>query len=163
MGVVIDKHRLKKIGLFAIALFAVIATVYSAVSYTTVDTKADLASPKDRVDVDDILVYNGKVVLNGLDNVHIGVFTNTKSMDPVFDTEANTIEIRPSSFDELEIGDIVSYHSNIADSIVIHRIIGFGEDKDGRYAILKGDNNSSQDPEKVRFSQIKGVVVAVVY
>jgi Fe-S-cluster formation regulator IscX/YfhJ len=42
-------------------------------------------------------------------------------------------------------------------------VIETGEDSNGWYAIFKGDNNPIRDPSKVRFSQIRRIVVAVIY
>ena len=44
-----------------------------------------------------------------------------------------------------------------------HRVIEVGSDTAGGYYIVKGDNNPVEDSEKVRFAQIEGIVVAVVY
>ena len=46
---------------------------------------------------------------------------------------------------------------------VIHRIAEISNDEQGWYAIVKGDNNEAPDPERVRFEQIKKVLVGVLY
>jgi uncharacterized protein (UPF0248 family) len=46
---------------------------------------------------------------------------------------------------------------------IIHRVVKIGQDSEGWYAILKGDNLSQEDPEKVRFDQVQRVVVAIIY
>jgi len=122
--------------------------------------KAD--APSNHIDKSQILVYNDKVVLN-LQGAEWAEFTPTGSMKPVFDENANAIEIVPKSPDEIHIGDIVSYESSFTDGYVIHRVIDIGEDEKGWYAILKGDNNQNPDPEKVRFDKIKRVLVAIIY
>jgi hypothetical protein len=38
-----------------------------------------------------------------------------------------------------------------------------GYDKEGWYAVTKGDNTGMNDPDKVRFEQIKFVLVGVLY
>jgi len=122
----------------------------------------ELPSPRDRVEEKDIYVYNDKVVL-AIPNAYLARFTATKSMDPLFDIEANALEIRPSNYSQLIIGDIISYKSKISGDIIIHRIISMGYDNNGWFAIVKGDNNKYADPEKIRFEQIKGVVIALIY
>ena len=63
---------------------------------------------------------------------------------------------------KIKIGDIVSY-SYVDGTTIIHRVAQIGNDENGWYAVAKGDNSSFADPDKVRFSQIKRVVVAIVY
>ena len=90
-------------------------------------------------------------------------FTDTNSMDPIIDYGANAIEIVPKSEDDIHLGDIVSYKSLYSDSTIIHRVVEIGQDEKGTYYRLKGDNNEYNDPGKVWFSQIKRVLVAVIY
>ena len=49
------------------------------------------------------------------------------------------------------------------DGTIIHRVIDTGRDKEGTYYITKGDNNPVKDSEKVRFNQIKGLLIAIIY
>jgi signal peptidase I len=84
-------------------------------------------------------------------------------MEPVLSATANAIEIIPKSADEIKVGDIVSYESDFTTGTVIHRVIDKENDTQGTYFILKGDNNPEQDPGKIRFSQIRRVVVAIIY
>lgn len=118
------------------------------------------ASPQDWISEDKIKVYSDKVEIK-LDNAQWARFLGTNSMDPLFDETSNAIEIVPTSADQLRVGDIVSYQ--YGDSAVIHRIVEIGQDESGWYAIFKGDNNPSNDPKKVRWNQIKRVLVAVIY
>ncbi len=120
------------------------------------------ASPKDRIKESQIHVYNNRVVLD-IKNAEWSTFTDTNSMDPVLDYGANAIHIIPKSEDEIQPGDIVAYESRLAEGTIIHRVKGIGYDSQGKYFIMKGDNNKNIDPEKVRFSQIKRVLVAIIY
>jgi signal peptidase I len=119
-------------------------------------------SPSDWVSEDNIHVYDDQVIID-ITNPEWARFTDTNSMDPVFDYGSNAIEIVPKKPEQLKAGDIVSYKSSYASGIIIHRIIETGKDEDGWFAKVKGDNNPYQDPEKVRFSQIQRVVVAIIY
>ncbi|MBW2979151.1 signal peptidase I [Candidatus Woesearchaeota archaeon] len=119
-------------------------------------------SPSDWIKPEQIHVFQDKVVID-VENPSWAMFTDTNSMDPVFDAEANTIEITPKDPTQIKIGDIISYKSELCDCIVVHRVIGKGVDEKGFYFIVKGDNNPVKDPEKVRFEQIVGVVVGVIY
>ena len=122
----------------------------------------EVSSPADRVKEDQILVSKERVVLN-LQNAEWATFTDTNSMDPVLDAGANAIEVVPASEDELQVGDIAVYESEYADGLIIHRIVYRGEDEKGTYFIFKGDNNPASDPGRIRFSQVRKVVVAIIY
>ncbi len=122
----------------------------------------EINSPRDRVKETQIFVGKDKVTLD-IPNAHWATFTDTNSMDPIIDDGSNAIEVVPQSESDLEIGDIVAYESEYADGLIIHRIAYIGTDADGKYFVLKGDNNPTSDPGRVRFSQIKSVVVAIIY
>ena len=118
-------------------------------------------SPSDWIKESQIRVYNHDVILD----IQNGIFTSyadTNSMDPLLDETANGIEIHPIK-SKLKVGDIISYRSSLVNAVIIHRITTIGEDTQGTYYIVKGDNNNERDPEKVRFEQIEGVVVALIY
>jgi hypothetical protein len=119
-------------------------------------------NPKDRIKESQIHVYDNTVVIE-INDPEWSTFTDTNSMDPVIDKGANAIHIVPKYEDDLEIGDIVAYESKYAKGTIIHRIIDIKYDEEGKYFILKGDNNPKEDPGKIRFSQIKRVLVAIIY
>ena len=121
----------------------------------------ELASPSDWIKEKDIHVYKDRVVID-IENPVWAKFTNTNSMDPVLDETAHAIEIVPKSQYEIKVGDIISYKTSFANEPVIHRVKEIGNDGEW-FAITKGDNNPSQDPEKVRFDQVKRILVAVIY
>ncbi len=134
------------------------ADVYSGVTGEAVAR----AAPGDHVQESQIEVYQNKVVLDVKDAIW-AKFTPTHSMDPVLSSTANAIEVVPKSEADVKVGDIVAYKSEYADGIIIHRVISEGTDQLGTYYIVKGDNNPSPDPGKVRFDQIKSVVVGIIY
>lgn len=121
-----------------------------------------MASPKDRVPENAIIVYGDRVLLD-LQNAQWSTFTDTHSMEPVIMHGSNAIQIVPRSADELQVGDIVSYESEYAKGTIIHRIVYKGEDESGVYFVMKGDNLPTSDPGRIRFEQIRRVVVAIVY
>jgi hypothetical protein len=120
----------------------------------------EISSPSDWVKEDQIKVYEDKVVLNIKDALWAS-FTNTNSMDPFLDEDSHALEIIPENENEINIGDIISYQT--AYGVVIHRVIEKDVDDKGMYYLVKGDNNLFKDPFKVRFDEIKGVVVAIIY
>ncbi len=118
-------------------------------------------SPSDNIREDQIHVYKDRVVLD-IEDATWGSFTDTNSMDPFLDKGSNSIEIQPKQPAQVNIGDIISYKNN-AGEILIHRIVKTGVDEKGLYYIVKGDNNPVEDPEKIRFDQIHGVLVGIIY
>ena len=118
-------------------------------------------SPHDRIQEQDIHVLPDQVIID-LKDAQWSTFTDTNSMDPIIDAGANAIQRVPRSEDDIHVGDIISYEPTTYPGIVIHRVISVGNDGQW-YAVTKGDNNPYPDPQKVRFSQIKRVLVAVIY
>jgi hypothetical protein len=119
-------------------------------------------SPYDRIQENQIHVMDNTVVIE-ITDPEWSKFTDTNSMDPVLDYGANAIHIVPQSESEIHVGDIVAYQSEYAEGTLIHRVIEINEDEDGTFYTLKGDNNPQPDPGRVRFSQIKRVLVAIIY
>ena len=117
-------------------------------------------SPKDWVKEWEIKTGTNTVTLT-IQGAILAAFADTNSMDPVFDAGSNAIEIVPKSASALKVGDIVSYSTQYG--TIIHRIIEIGNDEKGWYAIFQGDNNPIPDPDKVRWDQIKRVVVGIIY
>ncbi|MBR9675446.1 hypothetical protein GOV05_00365 [Candidatus Woesearchaeota archaeon] len=117
-------------------------------------------SPGDWVKESEIKVYDDRVVLE-IENPQWARFTNTNSMDPLFDEDSNAIEIVPSNPEMISPGDIVSF--NYKEDTIIHRVIKTGYDEQGWYMITKGDNNAQADPVKIRFVDVQRLVVAIIY
>lgn len=122
----------------------------------------ELESPQDHISENDIHVFNNKIVVDVKD-ASWSTFTNTNSMDPFIDTGANGLEIKPTSQTQVKTGDIISYKPESKNGLVIHRVVATGHDSNGWYAKTKGDNNPTVDPGKVRFNQIHGVLIGVIY
>ncbi len=146
--------------LFVLGVILFSLAVISEKQMPASSTALELDSPNDWIKENQISVYSNRVVLNIKDATWAS-FTNTNSMDPVIDTGANALEILPKTANDIKVGDIISYQSSYG--VIIHRVIEKGADKDGMYYVVKGDNNPAQDPNKVRFKDVKGVVVAVIY
>lgn len=120
----------------------------------------EVHSPGDWVKEEQIKVYPDNIILD-IPGATWASFTNTNSMDPLLDEGVNALEIKPLSPEQISIGDVISYHSSYG--LIVHRVMEKGIDERGFFYLVKGDNNSIQDPAKVRFEQVEGVVVAVIY
>ena len=146
------------ITILLILLISVIS--WSDLPFQSIFGGAEKASPSNWISQDQIKVYPQFVVLD-LPNAVWASFTNTNSMDPVLDEQSNALEIKPGSALEIKVGDVISYQTD--QGIIVHRVIEEGQDTLGNYFIVKGDNATLADPVKVRFDQVQGVVVAVLY
>jgi small nuclear ribonucleoprotein (snRNP)-like protein len=115
--------------------------------------------PADRISQNNIEVYNDRIVIY-IRNTSLSDYASTKSMIPVIDSGANGIRIVPTNDNDIQVGDIVTYES--FNNLIVHRVVEIGNDSEGKYFIVKGDNNLISDG-KIRFSQIKYVTVAIIY
>src|SRR3989344_2188940 len=106
-------------------------------------------TPPDRIKEEQIHIYEDKIVIE-VKNPKWARFAATQSMVPFLDKGSNALQIQPESPDDIQLGDIISYQ--YGDSVIIHRVIEINEDEQGRYYIVKGDNNPEPDPVRVRFS-----------
>ena len=143
-----------------ISIIVIIAALLSLGAISSLELQStEQHSPSDWVKEEQIRVYDDRVVLH-IPNSIWAKFTDTNSMDPFLDEHANAIEVSPEDHSRINVGDVISYRNG--SSTLIHRVIEKGDDGEP-YFIVKGDNNFLQDPVKVRFSDIQGVVVAVIY
>lgn len=120
----------------------------------------DVQGPHQRILDHQVEIQPDRVVLR-IPNAQFAGFTATHSMDPVIDSDSNALEIVPQTEEDIHIGDIVSYRYK--EDILIHRVMDIKKDEQGTYYTMKGDNNPSPDPVKVRFGQIQRVLVAILY
>lgn len=149
------------ISILLIILFFSLAFISSAEKqFSNQQNLTSIKTPGDWIKQDQIKVYPNQIVLNVQDATW-ATFTPTGSMKPILDEKTNALEIKPSSPNDINLGDIIAYIS--PDGTIIHRVIEKNIDENGIYFLVKGDNNPSQDPTKVRFEDIKGVVIAIIY
>ncbi len=118
-------------------------------------------SPADRIQDSDINVFANSVRID-IKNAKSRKFIDSNSMDPLIDEGTTTIEIKLKNVDEIKIGDIIAYKVEGYDYAFVHRVVEIGNDEKGAYFITKGDNYWKED-EKVRFSQVEGIVVGILY
>jgi hypothetical protein len=148
-------------GFITANILSMTATVEHPFSVTSFLTGTyERSSPGDHITEDKIHVYQDEIIID-VQGASWATFTDTNSMDPLFDQGANSLELKPHSTSDVQVGDIISFKT--PEGLIVHRIVEIGQDKQGWYAITKGDNNPSVDPDKVRFEDVHGVLVAVVY
>ncbi len=122
----------------------------------------DIPSPQNHIEQEQIRVFQDRVIIN-IENIKWAAFEDTKSMLPYINKDSHALQIEPKCPEEISIGDIVSYKSEYADGIIIHRVVHKDIDEQGPYFILRGDNNPSNDPGKIRCDQIQRRLVAIIY
>lgn len=130
--------------------------------FSSIMSAKELNSPSDHIKKDQIHVYDDKIIID-LKGAQWAEFTDTNSMDPILDKDANSFEIIPKNSSQINVGDIISYKPTTYSGIVVHRVIQTGNDDNGWYAIVKGDNLKYPDSDKVRFEQIHGILVGIIY
>ena len=82
----------------------------------------------------------------------------TGSMEPKYNV-GDLIIIKETPEEEIKIGDIINYISENGADTITHRVTDIIE-KDGQtYYQTKGDNNNTEDPELVKYRQVKGKLV----
>lgn len=159
-----DKNKKNKI-LFVtfLATFFILGWFLNSISLNIHEEKPFLGSeerlsPSDRVKEEHLQLFSDKLIIN-FPELRLASYTNTNSMDPLFDEHATGLEIMPSSEEDIHAGDIIAYQSG--NDLIVHRVILIGEDGLGWYAVLKGDN--SKELEKVRFEQVKYLLIGILY
>ncbi|MCF7872572.1 hypothetical protein K9L97_06080 [Candidatus Woesearchaeota archaeon] len=127
-----------------------------------VNGNRNIDSPSDYLKENQIRVYSDRVVIEAKD-IQWAAFADTKSMLPMINKDSNALQIVPDCPSDIYLGDVVSYKSDYAPGIIIHRVIKIDEDSKGTYFILKGDNNPNIDPGKIRCEQIQRKLIGVLY
>jgi signal peptidase len=81
----------------------------------------------------------------------------TSSMAPGY-PPGTFLVVKPTEFDQLQTGDVITYQIQSGrPEVITHRIIGFTVDQGGeRLAVTQGDNNDVADPEPVMELQVRG-------
>lgn len=159
--------------IFSLAIFVLIFALgwYSSLTYSQVDFNEEFPyiefsseriSPADHIAREGIIVTPDYVLIY-IKDAFIAAYADTNSMDSTLDVEANGIEVIPSSAEDIGVGDIISYEANWTNGIVVHRVIEIGEDEEGIYYLAKGDNSPRVDPQKIRFNDIKGYLIGIIY
>lgn len=144
------------------------SAAYTGFSVTDLQKPLDLfegsekSSPSDRIKDFNIKVFDDRIVIY-IKDPYLARFVDTHSMEPIISKKSTGIELIPKSISNIKVGDIISYAPKNSNDTIIHRIIKTGSDSEGWYAITRGDNNNANDPEKVRFGQVKRVLVGVLY
>tara|TARA_B100001971_G_C18054584_1_gene464596 strand:- start:295 stop:762 length:468 start_codon:yes stop_codon:yes gene_type:complete len=127
-------------------------------SFTGLST-LEINPPSNYVDEEDIIIMNDRIILK-IPNATLSNYKDTGSMGPFLNGDANGIRVVPSSEEDINVGDIISYR--VVDFLVVHRVVEKGYDDDGIYFITQGDTNLINDG-KIRFSDIEYVTIGIIW
>ena len=119
-------------------------------------------SPADRIKDSDVNTFSNSVRID-IKNARWRNYIDSNSMDPLIDKGSTTLEIKPKNANEIKVGDIIAHNVDGYDYAFVHRVIEIGNDEEGAYFITKGDNYWKEYTEKVRFSQVEGIIVGILY
>lgn len=120
----------------------------------------DRDNPSDFITSNEIHLYNDKLVIEK-EGLKYASVEDTKSMEPLLSSNSHTIEAIPEQ-EKINVGDIISFYDASTGKTIVHAIVEIGTDDSGWYAKTKGYNAELIDDWKVRFTDIKGVVVGVL-
>lgn len=120
----------------------------------------DRDNPSDFITEEQIHLYSDKLVIEK-EGLKYASVEDTKSMEPLLSSNSHTIETKPEQ-SKLNKGDIISFYNAEEGKTIVHSIVEIGTDDSGWYARTKGYNTDFADEWKVRFTDIKGVVVGVL-
>jgi signal peptidase I len=122
----------------------------------------ELPHPRDRISQAQIKVTKARVTLN-INDAGWWYMVESNSMDPLLDEGATILAVKPTSEEDIAVGDIVVFKSATSPNHVVHRVIDTNSDENGIYYITKGDNNPREDTIKLRFNDIVAIVVGILY
>ena len=84
-------------------------------------------------------------------------YVPTQSMEPTISSDQYILS-QTTSFDKVNVDDIIIYRSNTENRFIVHRIIQKYDD----YLITKGDNNPIADSEHITSDMICGKYVTTI-
>jgi len=122
----------------------------------------DKDSPFDHIKTSQVNVMQHKVEID-IKDVTWWDIADTNSMDPLIDIGSTALSVKPKSTDFIYVGDVAFYDSVVVKKPIVHRVVNISSDGVGWYSKFKGDNLEKVDPEKVRFKQILGVLIGIIY
>ncbi|MFT4312585.1 MAG: signal peptidase I [Candidatus Woesearchaeota archaeon] len=146
--------------LFLITILSLSQPILSAQPFAS-EPPVNQPSPQNHIAQNQISVYNDRFIIETSDEIFWTKITDTKSMDPTFDSTAHVVLKKVSNPAQVQVGDIITFTT--PKGLIIHRIIAIGYDQDGWFATTQGDNLAHPDPYPVRSDQITGVVIAILY
>ena len=104
-----------------------------------------------RINKDKIQVYENAIVIE----VYDAQVNNKDIRDPLVNKDSNMIQIIPDLPQSIKEGDIITYEKE--DRIKTNRVEIVGQDQKGYYYLI------SEEQDKVRFIDIKSIIIGILY
>lgn len=109
-----------------------------------------------------IIIYNLTLMIKSFINPHMtpdflgykSFIIVSRSMEKTIN-KSDAIFVKEIEENELKVNDIISFREN-DNTVTTHRIVKIEYVNDKKYYTTKGDNNNSNDKEKVIYEQIEG-------
>ncbi len=150
-------------GLFLSLLFFALGVLLAP--YVPVQADERLASPSQnfesisRVPFENIKVYSEQVVIDAPIKY---AKVSSNSMAPFITDKSVVFEQKPTSPEQILVGDIISFTTAGEKEVIMHAVVEVVQ-KDGAYYYhTKGYANSETDPWLVSYDDIVGVVVGTL-
>ena len=147
-------------GLLGVVAGYAVFSMQSDLSYHLQYNKLSAPESNSSKSLDELQKFNDSISFSR--DVFITRIEGTGSMRPTLDGETLVFEHSINSSSEVHVGDIISYNRSDSDAFIIHRVIKIGNDSQGWFAVMKGDNNYYADG-KIRESQLRHKVDGVIY
>lgn len=115
-----------------------------------------------------ILIYNIVLLFISSNNLNTGIslfgykayIITSKSMEPSINF-GDVVIVKKCKENKINVGDIITFKNN--NEIITHRILSIQENEETEELyVTKGDNNNTEDIEKVSFSNIIGKSVLTI-
>ena len=90
------------------------------------------------------------------------VNVDTPSMEPLINTQTLLVEKTPTLLREIEEGDIISFYEPLGKQNILHVVTAVVSTGNSVSYRTRGWANTVEDPWLVPYSNVKGVVVAIV-
>jgi len=88
----------------------------------------EIPSPKDRVTESNVHVFADSVILD-IKKPKWRKYIDSNSMDPLIDEGTTTIEIKPETEKDIQVGDIIAYNNDGAEYALVHRVVAIESDE----------------------------------
>lgn len=127
------------------------------VSCIIMESSREQISTGDRLNYSDF-IYNSSRFCFDYETITVHEVIGTNSMDPVLDENTHTIQFKPKTIKDIQIGDIVSYHNDEI-GLIVHRVVDMKNDS----IKARGDNLLMDDVGWIPFEKVEGVVIGIIY
>ena len=128
--------------------------------YVPVVATGMLSAPSTHIPFESIELYQNELRIKEPNLQYAQV--RSGSMSPVIPKGATIVEKKPNSPRDILIGDIISFYEPVSRQVVVHQVTDIYARKEGTYYATQGVANLREDPWKVPYTSVQGILVAVL-